>query len=58
MILPLLAADAAQVADKVLRLDLDHAQAAAETHKHDATLATYERAAYGASLEEDDIIDL
>ena len=58
MILPILATDAAPVAEKALRLDLDHAQAAAETLKHDATLATYQRAAYAANLDEDDILDL
>ena len=58
VILPILAADAASVAEKVLRLDLDRAQAAAETLKHDATLATYEPAAYAACLDEDDILDL
>jgi hypothetical protein len=58
VILPILAADAAQVAEKALHLDFDRAQAAAEVHKHDTTLATYERAAYGVSLEEDDILDL
>lgn len=58
VILPILAADAAQVAEKALLLNLDHAQAAAETNKHDATLATYQRAAYTASLDEHDILDL
>lgn len=58
VILPIVAADAAQVAEKALRLELDRAQAAAETHKHDATLATYERVVYAASLDEDDILDL
>lgn len=58
VILPILAADTAPVAQKTLRLDLDRAQAAAETHKHDATLATYQRAAYTASLDEHDILDL
>jgi len=58
VVLPLLAADAAQVAERALRLDFDRAQAAAETLKHDATLATYERAKYDASLGEDDILDL
>lgn len=58
VILPILASDAAQVAEKALRLDLDRAQAAAETIKHDATLATYDPAAYTASLDEDDILDL
>jgi predicted nucleic acid-binding protein len=58
VILPILAADAAQVAEKALRLDFDRAHAAAEVHKHDATLATYQRKAYGATLEEDDILDL
>jgi hypothetical protein len=58
VILPILASDAAQVSEKTLRLDLDRAQAAAETDKHDATLATYEPAAYAASLNEDAILDL
>ena len=58
VVLPILAVDAAQVAEKALRLDLDRAQAAAETHKHDATLATYEPAEYSASLDKDDILDL
>ncbi len=58
VILPILAADAAQVAERAMRLELDYAHAAAETHKHDATLATYERKVYVASLGEDDIIEL
>ncbi len=58
VILPILAADAAQIAEKALRLDLDSAQAAAETHKHDATLATYRRETYIPGLDEEEIIDL
>jgi hypothetical protein len=58
VILPILAADAASVAEEALRHDLDRAQAAAETLKQDATLATYEPATYAASLDEDDILDL
>jgi hypothetical protein len=43
---------------RALRPDLDRAQAAADTLKHDATLATCEPAEIAASLDEDDILGL
>lgn len=58
LILPVLAADVASVAELAVRLPYDLAQAASMVSKHDALLGTYDRAAYSTAVDPDDILDL
>lgn len=58
MILPLLAADVAHIAELALLVPDDCAQAVVERGKHDAKLGTYQRNAYTGTLDEYDILDL
>ena len=58
VILPVLAADIAPIAEFAGSLPCDLAQAASDAGKHDALLGTYKRAAYAAAVSEDDILDL
>jgi hypothetical protein len=58
VILPVLAADVGPVAELAVRLPYDLAQAASTVGKHDALLGTYDRAAYAAAIDSDDILDL
>lgn len=58
VILPVLAADVGSVAELAGRLPYDLAQAASTASRHDALLGTYDRAAYAAAVDPDDILDL
>lgn len=58
VILPVLAADAATIAELTINLAYDLAHAAYTAHRHNALLGTYDRARYANAVNEDDILDL
>ncbi|GIH09782.1 hypothetical protein Rhe02_78490 [Rhizocola hellebori] len=58
VLLPVLAADVATIAHLALQLPPPPAHATAETHKHHALLATYQRHTYTDILAAEDILDL
>jgi hypothetical protein len=58
VVLPLLAADVAPVAELATTMRYDLAQAASAAAQHDALLGTYDRAPYKAVVHDDDILDL
>jgi hypothetical protein len=58
VILPVLAADVAPIAEFTDKLPYDLAHAAYAGLRQDALLGTYERARYAGSVSEDDILDL
>ncbi|HET8658330.1 MAG TPA: hypothetical protein VFM55_04940 [Micromonosporaceae bacterium] len=58
VILPLLAADVAPVAELTRTLPIDQAQAVTAASRHGALLATYERPKYAGAVDDDDMLDL